>query len=66
MMFEMKLWYLSMDIAETPNTLNSIGDLKAQGPDGYHALIFKNCWDMVGKEVHEFVKTTFESGKFQC
>ncbi|XP_073360407.1 uncharacterized protein [Aegilops tauschii subsp. strangulata] len=34
--------------------LDSIGDLKAPGPDGMPSLFYKKCWDIVGDKVlHE-------------
>jgi hypothetical protein len=36
---------------EIKKALNSIGDLKAPGPDGMPAIFYKNFWDVVGDQV---------------
>ena len=36
---------------EVKNALFSIGDLKAPGPDGLHAIFFKRFWNMLGDEL---------------
>ena len=35
--------------------LFSIGDLKASGPDGLHAIFFKRFWNMLGEELTDEV-----------
>ena len=35
--------------------LFSIGDLKAPGPDGLHAIFFKRFWNMLGEELTDEV-----------
>lgn len=35
---------------------------KAPGPDGYQAVFFQNCWDLVNNDVCSFVKTVFQTG----
>jgi len=36
---------------EVKKALFSIGDLKALGPDGLHAIFFKRFWKMLGEEL---------------
>jgi hypothetical protein len=36
---------------EVKAALNSIGDLKAPGPDGMPSVFYKNFWDIVGGRV---------------
>lgn len=36
---------------EVKLALDSIGDLKAPGPDGMPSIFYKNCWDLVGNKV---------------
>jgi len=36
---------------EVKKALFSIGDLKAPGPDGLHAVFFKRFWNMLGDEL---------------
>ena len=36
---------------EIKATLDSIGELKALGPDGTLAVFFKNFWDVVGQQL---------------
>lgn len=46
---------------EVKHALFSIGDLKAPGPDGLHAIFYKRFWDMLGgdltKEVLQAMNT---------
>jgi hypothetical protein len=43
-------------IEEEINTaLNSIGDLKAPGPDGMPAIFFKKNWELIGSRVRNEV-----------
>lgn len=35
----------------------------APGPDGYQAIFFKRAWDLLGGEVHSFVKGVMEGGE---
>lgn len=36
---------------EVVDALQSIGDLKAPGPDGMPSIFYKKCWDIVGENV---------------
>lgn len=36
---------------ETVAALNSIGDLKALGPDGMPAIFYKKFWDIISNKV---------------
>ena len=40
---------------EVKKALFSIGDLKAPGPDGLHAVFFKRLWNMLGHDLVEEV-----------
>lgn len=40
---------------EVYDALQSIGDLKAPGPDGMPSVFYKKCWDIVGDKVVEDV-----------
>jgi hypothetical protein len=42
--------------------LDSIGDLKAPGPDGLQSIFYKSCWDLVGNKVTEEVLGVLEGG----
>ena len=35
--------------------VHSIGDLKAPGPDGLHAIFFKKFWHIIGDEISQEV-----------
>jgi hypothetical protein len=37
---------------EIKEALDSIGDLKAPGPDGMAAIFYKRFWDVVGEKDH--------------
>jgi hypothetical protein len=47
---------------EVKAALDSIGDLKAPGPDGMHALFYKTFWDIVGEKVTEEVLHVINGG----
>jgi hypothetical protein len=47
---------------EVKEALDSIGDLKAPGLDGMHALFYKKFWDVVGEKVSEEVLGVLNSG----
>jgi hypothetical protein len=42
--------------------LDSIGDLKAPGPDGMPAVFYKKFWHVVGPKVHEEVLSVLNGG----
>jgi hypothetical protein len=42
---------------EVKKALFSIGDLKAPGPDGLHAIFYKRFWHLLGDDlIHEVLK----------
>lgn len=41
----------------------SIGDLKAPGPDGLHAIFFKRCWHFIGEEITVEVFSAINNGQ---
>jgi hypothetical protein len=47
---------------EVVDALNSIGDMKAPGPDGMHALFYKKFWDIVGEKVTKEVLAVLNGG----
>ena len=46
---------------EVKKALFSIGDLKAPGPDGLHAIFYKRFWDMLGEELEDEVLAAVNS-----
>lgn len=48
-------------IDEVKKALFSIGDFKAQGPDGLHAVFYKRSWSMVGDDLVEEVLNAVNS-----
>lgn len=40
---------------EVKDAVDSIGDLKAPGPDGMPSIFYKHCWDIVGDHVTDEV-----------
>ncbi|XP_057478787.1 uncharacterized protein LOC130766107 [Actinidia eriantha] len=48
---------------EIKDSLFSIGDDKAPGPDGYFALFFKRAWSIIGKDFCEAIKEFFSLGQ---
>jgi hypothetical protein len=47
---------------EVKEALDSIGDLKAPGPDGMHAIFYKRFWDVVGDKVTQEVLNVLRGG----
>jgi len=47
---------------EVKRALESIGDLKAPGPDGMPALFYKRFWDTVGDQVSQEVLNVLNGG----
>ena len=41
--------------------VNSIGVLKAHGPDGIHAVFYQKSWGLVGQSITNMVKDFFHS-----
>lgn len=37
-----------------------MGNYKAPAPDGFHPLLFKSQWDVVGPSIYNFVRQAFE------
>jgi hypothetical protein len=48
---------------EVKNSLESIGDLKAPGPDGMPVVFFKRFWDTVGNQVTNEVLKVLQGGE---
>ena len=42
--------------------VRSIGALKAPRPDGIHASLYQNCWEIVGPSMVNLVKDFFNNG----
>ena len=51
--------FCSEEVVEAPQ---SIGDLKAPGPDGMHAIFYKKFWEVVGTKVTEEVLDVLNGG----
>jgi hypothetical protein len=47
---------------EVKKALFNIGDLKAPGPDGLHAIFFKKYWSLLGEELIDEVLGAINSG----
>ena len=45
------------------SALDSIGDLKAPGPDGLPSIFFKSFWDVVGRKLTHQVLDALNGGK---
>jgi hypothetical protein len=48
---------------EVKNALDSIGDLKAPGPDGMPSVFYKNIWDVVGRKMTDEVLHVLRGNK---
>lgn len=46
-------------MAETWGAVKSMADLKAPGPDGFHAIFIKKCRGTVRGQIHEMVQNAF-------
>ena len=46
---------------EVKKAMFRIGDLKAPGPDGLHAIFYKRFWDMLGEELEDEVLAVVNS-----
>lgn len=42
----------------------SCDSLKAPGYNGFNMKFVKECWDIIGKDIIQFIKGFFEIGKF--
>jgi hypothetical protein len=47
---------------EVKKALFNIGDLKAPGPDGLHAIFYKRYWSLIGEELTDEVLSAINSG----
>jgi len=47
---------------EVRQVLFSMGDDKAQGPDGFMVKFFRKAWEVVGSNVVEVVRNFFGTG----
>lgn len=41
-------------IEDTKKAVIGLGSLKAPWPDGFHALFFKETWELTGQPLHKF------------
>ena len=47
---------------EVKKAVFSIGDLKAPGPDGLHAIFYKKFWSVCGEEITQEILQTLNTG----
>ena len=47
---------------EVVKAVQSMGKFKAPGPDGFQAVFYQDCWDIVGESVLKFVLSFFATG----
>jgi hypothetical protein len=50
------------NVEEVKKAVFSIGDFKAPGPDGLHAVFYKQFWDICGHEITQEVLQALNSG----
>jgi hypothetical protein len=48
---------------EVKKAMFNIGDLKAPGPDGLHAIFFKRYWSLIGEDLTDEVLNAINSGR---
>ncbi|KAK1661707.1 hypothetical protein QYE76_049866 [Lolium multiflorum] len=48
---------------EVKKAMFNIGDLKAPGPDGLHAIFFKRYWSLIGEDLTDEVILAINSGR---
>ena len=48
---------------EVKNAMFNIGDLKAAGPDGLHAVFYKRFWHIIGEDLIDEVLLVLNSRK---
>ena len=48
---------------DVKKAISSIGDIKAPGPDGLHAIFFKKYWHIIGEEITQEVLMAINSRK---
>jgi hypothetical protein len=48
---------------EVKKAMFNIGDLKAPGPDGLHAIFFKRYWSLIGEDLIDEVLIAINSGR---
>ena len=50
---------------EVKKALFQIGDLKAPGPDGMHAVFYKRFWELLGDDMVKEVLEAVSTAKYQ-
>jgi hypothetical protein len=53
-------------VEEVKEALESIGDLKAPGPDGMPAVFYKKFWHIVGEKIQQEVIRVLNGGDNHC
>lgn len=49
--------------AEVLRAIKQMNAFKAPGVDGFQAVFFQRCWDVVGPSTMEFVRSFFRTGR---